>query len=73
MCEVKLPVLKKGMKNHHVKMLQTLLIANGHNCGSSGADGDFGSGTLSALKSFQKEKNLKVDGICDADDWTALI
>ena len=73
MCEVKLPILQKGMKNSHVKMLQTLLIANGYSCGSTGADGDFGSGTLSALKSFQTKKNLKVDGICDADDWTALI
>ena len=73
MCEVKLPILKKGMKNQHVKMLQTLLIANDCDCGSYGADGDFGSGTLSALKSFQTKKNLKVDGICDADDWMALI
>jgi hypothetical protein len=39
MCEVKLPILKKGMKNQHVKMLQTLLIANGYSCGNSGADG----------------------------------
>ena len=73
MCQVELPILKKGAKGHHVEMLQTLLIANGHSCGSSGADGDFGSGTLSALKSFQTKKNLKVDGICDADDWAALI
>lgn len=73
MCQVELPILKKGVKGHHVEMLQTLLIANGYSCGSSGADGDFGSGTLSALKSFQTKKNLKVDGICDADDWAALI
>ena len=70
MCEVKLPILKKGMKNSHVKTLQTLLTLAGFSCS---VDGSFGSGTESALKSFQTEKNLKVDGVCGTDTWTALI
>lgn len=73
MCEVNLPVLKKGMNGHHVKMLQTLLIANGFSCGSYGADGDFGGGTQTALNSFQAQKNIEVTGIADAATWSALI
>ena len=43
--------------------MQTMLIKCGYSCGSSGADGDFGSNTLAALKKFQTENGLTVDGI----------
>ena len=70
MCEVKLPILKKGMKNNHVKALQTLLTLAGYNCS---ADGQFGPGTESSVKAFQAKKNIEVTGIVDAATWKALI
>ena len=46
-----------------VETMQTMLIECGYSCGKAGADGDFGNDTLSAVKKFQKENNLTVDGI----------
>lgn len=55
--------LQKGSTGESVKTMQSMLIALGYNCGNSGADGDFGQNTLSALKAFQKDNNLDIDGI----------
>ena len=55
--------LEKGDKGDAVKTMQTMLIACGYSCGSTGADGDFGKNTLAALEAFQKDKGLAVDGI----------
>lgn len=54
--------LEKGDSGSAVKTMQTMLIACGYSCGASGADGDFGSGTDSGLRSFQKANGLTVDG-----------
>lgn len=45
-----------------VRKMQTMLIKCGFSCGSSGADGSFGSDTLKAVKSFQSKMGLSVDG-----------
>ena len=55
-------VLKKGSKGADVKALQGLLIAQGYSCGSYGADGDFGAATDAAVRKYQKDKRLTVDG-----------
>ena len=55
--------LSKGMTGAAVETMQTMLIKCGYSCGKAGADGDFGNDTLSAVKKFQKENNLTVDGI----------
>ena len=52
--------------------MQNMLISLGYNCGNSGADGDFGKNTLSALKQFQKDHNLNIDGIYGPASKTAL-
>lgn len=54
--------LMKGDKGAEVKTMQENLIYMGYSCGSAGADGDFGSGTDSAVKAFQKANGLTVDG-----------
>lgn len=54
--------LMKGDKGAEVKQLQNDLIYVGYSCGSAGADGDFGSGTDSAVRAFQKANGLTVDG-----------
>ena len=46
-------LLKRGDRNDAVRALQNNLISLGYSCGSAGADGDFGSGTEAAVRSFQ--------------------
>lgn len=54
--------LMKGDIGDAVKTLQENLIYIGYSCGKYGADGDFGNDTDSALRKFQKDNNLTVDG-----------
>ena len=54
--------LCKGDTGADVKTMQEMLIKVGYSCGVTGADGDFGSGTDTALRKFQKENGLTVDG-----------
>lgn len=72
-CNVQLPVLRKGSKGDSVKALQFLLIGNGYSCGSAGADGDFGNGTETAVKKFQKANGLVADGIVGEKTWGKLL
>lgn len=68
-----LTTLEKGSRGAQVKALQTLLIGAGNSCGKSGADGVFGSGTLTAVKSFQQKSGLTVDGIAGKNTWGRLL
>lgn len=67
------PVLKRGDKGASVKKLQHLLIDSGISCGSSGADADFGPGTLNAVKIAQAKAKLSTTGIADEATWAWLI
>ena len=67
-----LPTLKRGSKGEYVTLLQTKLVNKGYSVGSCGIDGDFGQATLTAVKQFQKDHGLKVDGIVGAATWAAL-
>jgi hypothetical protein len=68
-----LPQLRKGDESKTVKAMQILLIGWGCSCGSYGADGDFGSATDSAVRKFQKDNGLEVDGICGPNTWHKLL
>lgn len=68
-----LPTIKQGSKGDTVKSLQILLIGYGYSCGKCGADGDFGSGTFAAVKNYQKNKGLTVDGIVGLTTWKKLL
>ena len=68
-----LSTLRIGAKGAQVKALQILLIGYGYSCGSYGADGDFGNGTLAAVKKFQQAKKLEVDGIVGTNTWNKLL
>lgn len=68
--KIELSVLRKGSKGEQVKTLQRLLNAFGSKLS---VDGDFGSLTQSALKSYQKSNKLEVDGICGEKSWESLI
>jgi len=64
------PTIKKGSKGAAVSMLQQLLTDYGYNPGS--VDGDFGTKTDKAVKEFQGDFSLVVDGIVGPKSWAAL-
>lgn len=64
--------LRKGMTGGDVKTLQRLLFADGYSVGKSGDDGDFGNDTEKAVKNYQRDHNLEVDGIAGVNTLTAL-
>ena len=70
---ISLTMLRKGAKGEQVKTLQRLLIAMGYDLGKYGADGDFGSATDKAVRAFQKDKKIGVDGIVGQNTWNKLL
>ena len=68
----KLPTIRRGNRNTYVKQLQTMLDKLGYNLGICGVDGDFGTATEKAVKEFQQDHKLGIDGICGPKTWTAL-
>ena len=67
------PTLRKGDKGADVANLQKLLMQAGYALPKYGADGDFGNECLAAVKAFQKDKKLTVDGVVGAKTWKALL
>ena len=67
------PTIRRGNKGENVVILQTLLSDRGYNLGSYGIDGDFGPATENAVRTFQKDHGLTVDGIAGPKTWAALI
>ena len=60
------------MRGNDVKQLQNLLLWFNYDIGESGADGKFGNNTLAAVKAFQEDNNLVVDGIAGKKTIAAL-
>ena len=61
------PVLRKGSTDPAVRGLQQALKALGHDPGP--IDGMFGDATEAAVKAFQQEKEITVDGIVGKVTW----
>ena len=55
--------LSYGSSGNEVKKLQQALINAGYNVGSAGADGIYGVNTQNAVKKYQSDNGLDVDGI----------
>lgn len=72
-CKVNVQQVSKGSKGAAVKAMQLLVIGYGYSCGWDGADGVFGTNTLAAVKRYQKDKGLTVDGIVGPQTWTSLL
>lgn len=65
------PTLRKGDSGEDVKRLQqALILLNYLKPGED--DGAFGSKTEAAVRAFQKDHGLGVDGVCGPMTWTAL-
>ncbi len=62
--------IKFGDYGAHVVYLQQRLTSKGYGVGV--IDGKFGNKTLEAVKAFQAENNLTVDGIVGINTWNAL-
>ncbi len=67
---VQTAVLKRGASGGEVKELQRRLKMWGYYNGA--VDGIYGSGTVAAVKSFQKKNGLKVDGVAGKATFAAL-
>ena len=70
---VTFPTLRKGSKGEYVTLLQTKLIQNGYDLSPYGADGAFGNKTLEAVKQYQRDHGLSVDGVVGAKTWEAIL
>lgn len=65
--------LKNGSSGKSTVALQRLLRAEGYDVGKASTDGKFGSITEKAVKAFQKDNNLAVDGVVGSKTWDMLI
>lgn len=75
---VKLSTIKRGSEGSQVRSMQFLLVGRGYSCGSTKAslaqvDGEAGYYTILAVKKFQKDFALDVDGICGPITWAKLL
>lgn len=67
-CE-ELPTLRKGSKGLYVEELQAMLDKRGY---TLKPDGIFGNKTLEAVKAFQADNGLVVDGVVGSKTWGKL-
>ncbi|MEG3861728.1 peptidoglycan-binding domain-containing protein [Microcoleus sp. herbarium12] len=65
-------ILKHGSRGEDVRKLQKLLNARGVCPEPIALDGIFGRTTLDAVKIFQREAKLPVDGIVGGKTWDRL-
>lgn len=63
-------VLKQGSKGGEVKEVQRRLKEWGYYKGT--VDGVYGTGTVAAVKAFQKKNGLPADGVCGLKTYQAL-
>jgi peptidoglycan hydrolase-like protein with peptidoglycan-binding domain len=61
------PVLRHGSSGTAVRQLQEALKEAGHDPGP--IDGEFGPATEAAVRAFQQEKEIAVDGVVGAVTW----
>ncbi|WP_308406842.1 protein kinase [Streptomyces sp. AC555_RSS877] len=62
----------QGDSGKRVLQVQCMLTNRGYGVGGSGVDGEFGPETDAAVRSFQSDRRLDVDGIVGHDTWAAL-
>lgn len=67
----KMQLLKNGTRSNDVTVFEILMQKNGLYGGD--IDTMYGSGCVSACKTFQKSRGLVVDGICGNNTWKKLL
>lgn len=63
--------VRKGSEGASAALLQRLLIGWGYD--PHGVDGSAGDKTIKALKDFQTDEDLAVDGICGQHTWSKIL
>lgn len=66
------PVMANGSRGEEVRELQEKLLQLGYDLGKWGADGDFGAATEAAVKEFQLNHDLVMNGIADTETLEVL-
>lgn len=64
--------IKQGCRGSDVRALQEMLIGAGYACGKTGADGICGKNTVSAIRAYQRDHGLSVDGIAGCKTMASL-
>jgi murein L,D-transpeptidase YcbB/YkuD len=65
-------ILKPGSRGADVKKLQKILNASGLCPEPIVVDGVFGETTVTAVKKFQRQENLRADGVVGGKTWDRL-
>ena len=63
-------LVRDGSRSESVRQAQSLLIEHGYL--ADGADGNCGPNTVAAIRHFQQDNNLTVDGICGNGTYRVL-
>ncbi len=71
-CNRVLKFLTPMLNGADVKGVQAALVREGYSVGKAGADGYFGKDTDTAVRAYQKKKNLTIDGIVGKNTVVAL-
>ncbi len=64
--------VRRGSKGQAVEEMQRMLLKLGYDLGPCRVDGDFGKATETAIRSFQSDHQLVVDGICGLATYAEL-
>ncbi len=64
------PLLRSGSQGNFVYLLQFILNQYGYNLT---VDGIFGSRTLNAVRDFQRNNSLSIDGLVGTNTWRTLL
>ena len=69
--KVKYKQVVYGKSGSHVYLLQSILTELGYNV--NGIDGHCGNGLTNAIKAYQRNNGLIVDGSCYVEMWTHIL
>ncbi|HYV59247.1 MAG TPA: peptidoglycan-binding protein [Acidimicrobiia bacterium] len=64
--------LERGDTGEAVRDLQRRLVALGHDT-SADEPGEFGAATHAAVRAFQEQRRLDIDGVCGPQTWAAVV
>ena len=64
---------RKGSKGQQVEAIQSMLIERGYSCGNTGVDGSFGALTEKAVRAYQSDMEMQVDGIVGPETMQGLL
>ena len=65
-------MLQTGSSGGEVERLQQALVERGYSVGATGVDGIYGKNTAAAVRQYQRDKNLLVDGIAGDETLGSL-